>query len=383
MSGLDITGFTAEKLLDIQTRIKGKLELFNPGFDFRPESPDGQLIDIMSFELWQAWQQLNMVYNSYDPSIATGAALRNLGQISGISYGTAQRSYATIELQGTAGVLVPANSLVSDDDGNEYFVAFDTLLPSNAQVISKLAGPLPIPAGSIINIDSAVNGWTGVTQTTDGIIGTEPMSDQQFRNFRQSTVMRNYVGTVDTMRGRLIEAGVGQVSVFANNTMGTINTVPAQTVSVVVDDINGVDDETIATIIFETNAVGCPTYSYAGAGATAVTIQDSQGFDQVVNFTKSSAVPIEIDITVLFLDEESAGALESIQTALMDYVNSLQSGADVIYTHLYQYITPYGQAQVNVLNLQKLGDVAGSVNIGIGTEEFASLVLDNLNITVI
>ena len=58
MSGLDITGFTAEKLLDIQTRIKGKLELFNPGFDFRPESPDGQLIDIMSFELWQAGNNL-------------------------------------------------------------------------------------------------------------------------------------------------------------------------------------------------------------------------------------------------------------------------------------------------------------------------------------
>ena len=383
MSGLDITGFTAEKLIDIQTRIKGKLEILNPGFDFRPESPDGQLIDIMSFELWQAWQQLGMVYSSYDPSVATGAALRNLGQISGISYGTAQRSYATIELQGTDGVLVPANSLVSDDDGNEYFVAFDTYLPSNAQIISKLAGPLPIPAGTITSIDTAVNGWTGVTQTSDGIIGTDPMTDQQFRNFRQSTVMRNYVGTVDTMRGRLIEAGVGQVSVYANNTLGTINTVPAQNVAVVVDDINGVDDESIATIIFETNAVGCPTYSYAGTGATSVTIQDQQGFDQVINFTKSSAVVMEINITVQFLDEESAGALESIQAALMEYVNELQSGADVIYTHLYQYITPYGQAQVNVLELQKLGEVAGSGNVPIGTEEFASLTLDNLNITVI
>mgnify|MGYP003676345424 FL=1 len=150
-----------------------------------------------------------------------------------------------------------------------------------------------------------------------------------------------------------------------------------------VDDINGVDDETIATIIFETNSVGCPTFAYAGGGATAVTIQDQQGFDQVVNFTKATAVVMEINITVQFLDEENAGAIESIQTALMNYVNELPAGSDVIYTHLYQYITPYGQAQVNTLQLQKLGEVEGTVNVPIGTEEFASLTLDNLNITVV
>jgi hypothetical protein len=209
------------------------------------------------------------------------------------------------------------------------------------------------------------------------------MSDQQFRNFRQSTVMRNYVGTVDTLRGRLIEAGVGQVSVFSNNTTSIVGTVPAQNVAVVVDDVNGVDDQTIASIILETNAVGCPTFAYAGTGATAVTVVDAQGFDQVVNFTKATAIEIEIKVTVLFLDEENAGALELMQDALLNYVNELPSGSDVIYTHLYQYITPYGQAQVNVLKMQRLGEVDGNVNIVVGIEEFANLKLENLHITVI
>ena len=382
MSGLDITGFTPETLADIKKRIEGKLEQITSGFDFSPESPDGQLIGIMSLELSQLWAQLNQVYNSYNPAVATGSALRNLGQISGISYGTAQRSSATIELQGTEGTIVPANSLVTDDAGNTYFIAFDTVIPANAQAISQLAGPLPVPAGTITDIATPANGCDGVTQTTDGVIGTEPMTDQQFRNFRQSTVMRNYVGTADTMRGRLLEAGVGQVSVYANNTLDEVNSVPSQNIAVVVDDVGVVTDETIASIIFETNAVGCPTFGYAEGGVT-VAVEDQQGFMHDVTFTRSTAVEIEIDLTIKFLDDENAGALEDIRANLLDYVNGLPSGSNVIYTHLYQYITPYGSAQVNILDLQILGEVAGSSNIVIGTEQFASLLTENLNITVV
>jgi len=102
-----------------------------------------------------------------------------------------------------------------------------------------------------------------------------------------------------------------------------------------------------------------------------------------VTFTRSTAVEIEIDLTAKFLDEENAGALEAIRANLLDYVNGLPSGSDVIYTHLYQYITPYGSAQVNVLNLQIKDEVLGSSNIVIGTEQFASLLTENLNITVV
>jgi len=382
MSGLDITGFTPETLSDIQDRIKGKLDIFSPGFDFSPESPDGQLVDIMSLELWQAWNQLNQVYNSYDPSVATGAALRNLGQISGVSFTTAQRSYTTVEFQGTAGTIVPADSVVTDTDGNEFFIAFDTVIPGSGKAISKLAGPLPIPAGTITKaLDASVTGWDGVTQLSDGVIGTDAMSDQQYRNYRQATVMRNYVGTADVMRARLLEAGIGQASVYSNNTGNVVNTVPSQHIAVVVDDIDTVDDETIAEIIFETNGVGCPTHSYPVTGATTVVLTDAQGFPQTVNFTKATAVEIEIKMDIKFLNDENAGALEAIREAVMDYVNGLPAGGNVIYSHLYQYITPYGDAQVDLLFLQKDGDIDGVTNINIGTSEFARITDDNLLIT--
>jgi hypothetical protein len=45
MAGLENYGFVPEEYESIVARIEGKIEAINPGFDFSPESPDGQLIE--------------------------------------------------------------------------------------------------------------------------------------------------------------------------------------------------------------------------------------------------------------------------------------------------------------------------------------------------
>jgi len=364
-----------ETLEDIQERIKGKLELINPGFDFSPESPDGQLVEIFAFELWNAWTQLDLVYNSYNPAVATGAALRNIGLISGLTYGTANRSYATIELQGTAGTVVPANSIVTDDDGNEFYVAFNTTIPSNAQVISRVPGPIPVPISTLTTITTPISGWTSITQTTAGTIGTLADSEQKYRNLRQTTVMRNYTSVVDTMQARLLELGVDQASVFNNDATITVDGVPANTIAVTVGEVGTVTDESIATVIFETNAVGCPTF-----GSTTTSITDVQGFSHDIKFTKASAVTIEIEMDITFLDTESAGAIEQIKAALVGHIESLLAGEDVIWSRLFTYITPYGKAQVNTLTLARAGDAQGTANLVMTDTEYASMLTTDITI---
>jgi len=365
MAGLDIAGFTVESLEAITDRIEAKLEAINPGFDFSPESPDGQLIGIMAFELQTAWEQLGYVYNSYDPTIAEGAALRNIGLITGIPFGTANRSYATVELTGTAGVVVAANSIVTDDEGFEYFVAYDTAIPSNAEVICATPGPVPVSAGTIKNIKNSQAGWTAVAQATDGIIGTLAMTDQEYRNRRVNTVLRNHVGVVDTMKARLHELEIPQVSILNNDTAVAIGSVPANTIHVTVGEASSVTDASIAAVIFETKPAACPTY-----GSTTVVVEDLQGYSHDVNFTRASAITIEIVVDVTFLDAEVAGAEENILNALSAYINNLEAGADVIYTHLYQYITPYASAQVNTLTVAKQGDVQGVINVPLSDTEY-------------
>ena len=368
MAGLTISGFVPETLSEIKERIKGKLELINPGFDFSPESPDGQLIEIMSFEIWQAWTQLDLVYNSFNPAFATGAALRNIGLITGIPYGTANRSYVTVELQGTAGTVVPANSLVTDDMGNEFYLASAATVPNNAQAICRVPGPVVVTSGTVVNIKTPVTGWSGITQTTEGVIGSLAMQDQEYRNLRTSTIMRNYTSTVETMRGRLIELGVGQATVFNNDSNSVVDTVPANTVAVTIGDQGTVSDESVATVIFETNAVGCPTF-----GTTTVSIEDQQGFSHDINYTKATAVPMSIVVDVKFPTIDTAGAEESIKSALLGYINGLPAGSDVIWSRLFQYITPFAEAEVVSLTVGKLSGAQGTVNVVLTDIEYASL----------
>lgn len=377
MSGLTEAGFSPETFEEIQGRIQGKLEVINPGFDFSPESPDGQLIDIFSYEIFTMWQQLNMVYNSYNPFLASGAALRNLGQITGAPFGFANRSFAVVELTGTSGTLVPADSLVSDANGNEFYVAYDAVIPSNAEVIAKVPGPIPVPIGTITTIVTPVAGWATVAQSTEGVIGMLAMSEQKYRNLRNATVMRNYTSNVDVLKARLLELGLEQVTVFNNDAITVVSGVPANTVAVTIGEVGVVSDADIAKVIFETLPAGCPTF-----GATTEAVLDLQGFSHDVSFTRATAVAIQISLDVTYLDADTAGADESIKNSLMGHVNSLAAGEDVIWSRIFQYVTPIAKAQVNTMTIKKTGGSFGTSNIALSSVEFASLILSDITLVV-
>ena len=379
MAGLTISGFVPETYDNIKARIEGKLETLNPGFDFSPESPDGQLIGTMTYELFQVWAQLNNVYNSYNPSVASGAALRNIGLITGIPFGAASKSYATLETQGTVGTIIPALSLVSDADGNEFYSSFEVAIPGNIQVVSKESGVLDVSAGSVTTIVTPVTGWTGITQLLDGNSGTTAQTQQQYRNSRQRTVMRNSVSIADAMQANLHELGIDQANVFNNDSNATVSGVPANTIEVTVGEISpAITDYMIAQVILSTNSMGCSTF-----GTTTVAITDTQGVSHNISFTKATQFDVEMAINITFLDPDFAGAEESIKAALIAHINSLEAGADVVWSRLFQYITAFGEAQINSLTIGELLGTLSASNIVIAAGKYTNLVDADITITVV
>ena len=333
----------------------------------------------MTYELSQAWAQLNNVYNSYNPQVATGAALRNLGLITGLPYGVANRSYATLETQGVAGTIIPRNSLLVSDSGDEFYTSFDTAIPSNLQVVAKVPGLIPVNAGTITTITTPVTGWTSATQTTSGTMGGLAQTEQQFRNTRQRTVMRNYTSTVGVLQARLVSLGLSQTSI-SNNTDSAVTMpdgTPPNTIQVVVGELGSVDPVVVARTILKANAIGCPTY-----GNTSEIVTDSQGVAVEVFFSIASAVSVEINLDVTFLSENTAGATDNIKTSLLSHVNSLSSNESVIWSRLFGYVTPYAKAQINTLTISVKGATQGTANIPVNSNQFASLLLGDINLTV-
>ncbi len=378
MAGLTIAGFEPEQYENIKARIEGKLENFSPGFDFSPDSPDGQLIGVMTYEIFQLWSQLGMVHDSYDPQISTGAGLKNIGELSGISYGQANRSFATCETQGTSGTIIPQGSLVSDGT-NEFYTAFEAVIPANIQVVAVVAGEIPVPSGSITTIvTQGIGGWTGITQTTDGTEGSLAQTEQQYRNTRTNTVMRNNIGIADALQARLIELGAVQAQVVNNdNTTVTLpDGTPPRTVHVTLGEITGITAADIGKTIYENLPLGTPTY-----GNQSVVHKDNQGHDHTINYSTATEVAIELEVDVTFLSDNTAGAIEAIQQSLINHINSLVPGQDVIWSRLFAYITPYSMAQVNALTIAKSGESQGTANISLTDSEFASLALADITFT--
>jgi len=376
--GLTAEGFTPKTFNEIQNGIKSKLDVLSPGFDFSIESPDGQLIEIMSYELSQAWNELNLVYRSYDPQQATGAALRNLGLITGIVYGAATRSQAVVTLIGFANTLVPAGSTVSDADGNDFATSFDVVLPGTVEIVSVLAGVIPVPAGAVWTISSPVVGWFGATQALDGQEGDVAQTEQAFRNIRNRTVLRNYTSSVDTTTARLYELGLEQVAVVQNSLpiIDPETSQPANSIAATISPLGVISDEEIARVILDTKPAGIST-----VGTTAVVLDDTQGNTHTVNFTKATAVDIYMNVEVTYLTEDYAGAEEGIIADLIAYILNHQVGEDVIHSRLYSIITPWGKAQVDLLEIGKVNGTETVANVVIADNEFAFCAAANIDFT--
>jgi len=379
MAGLTAEGFTPKTLEEIQNSIESKLEVLSPGFDFSPESPDGQMINIMSLELAQAWNELYTVYHSYNPNQAIGAGLRNLGLITGIAYGAATRSQAIVGLVGTTGVTVPAGSVVIDGNNNEFVTQYTAVIPANVQVVATLSGPIEVPAGSLVTPKTIITGWDSCTQALDGTTGATAQTAQQFRTLRNRTVLRNYKGTPDVMQARLYEAGLTQVNVKQNT--DAVSSLPDGTppnqVHVIISPVATVSDADVARIILNTKPAGVSTY-----GSTSVVLDDTQGNSHTIKFTKATAKNIYVNLDVTFLDADIAGAQEAIIADVVSSINNLQVGERVIISRLYSSVTPYGKAQVNTLEIGFTDGGEGTSNLTIGDNEFAFCADSLIDFTV-
>lgn len=372
MSGLTTEGFVPLTYQEIKDRISARLEVFSPGIDLTTESPDGQLVEIFSFELGQAWNELNLVYNSYNPNIATGAGLRNIGLITGLPFGAATRSQANVELTGTAGTLIPVGSIVTDALGNQFTTAFEAELPATVQVYATLSGEISMLAGTITTILTPVTGWTGVAQATAGQSGTVVQTEVAYRNTRNNTVLRNYRAVEETIRARLLEQlSISQVVVLNNDTAGTplSDGTPAQTIHVTVGEVPvAATDDLIASVILSTKGLGCPTF-----GSTTVAgVLDTQGNTHSVSFSKATAESIYFDIEVTFLDSNTAGAIEAIKADLLTHINGLATDEDVVWSRLFSIITPYAKAQVDKLEISVDDVTYNAANIVITADKFAN-----------
>lgn len=151
-------------------------------------------------------------------------------------------------------------------------------------------GPIVALAPDISLIDTPLGGWSSVIHLVNADPGRNLATDQEFREEADADVFRAASGSPDAIRQELRQvSGVATVSVYFNpDSAPTSIGVPARSVECLV---SGGDDDAIGAVIFASVCGGIGTY-----GNTTVTVEDSEGTEHEVQFSRPVDVPIYVEI---------------------------------------------------------------------------------------
>ena len=331
--GVTENGFVQKPVQEIVSHINSRfLSVFGANFDISPEGPDGQVIGIISEEISKCWQQAEMVFNAYRPGAMQKIGLDNICELTFTKRLVDWPSRVGVRCAGQSGTLVPAGSIVSDG-AMDFETQYDCVIPGTVTAVATETGEYYIAANTVNKIITPVAGWESVNNPEIGQTGVDYESDPALRTRRDRTTAHSGSAFVEAIYAALADLNLSYLRIRDNDTGAPIGTQPSGTVFVVVE--GGTEDE-IARRIYSSKTGGVPTH-----GTTSVSIYDSKGYPHEVKFSRPEDATIYVTGTFKRRpgsNISSNDAARQLQTAMMDYINSLNPGDSVIWSECFKPI---------------------------------------------
>ena len=252
--GITLEGFVIK---DLQT-IKSELEVdfknsYGNDLDVSEDSVTGQLIGNLSKKFSNMWELAQAIYESFNPDNSEGKSLDGVAAMVGVERLSATSSNVTIALYGTLGTVIPISHLIRQTETNEDFsletavtLSLSSLIDADISVLNVLNSTLytitingnaytytsdgtatqeEIIAGLKVSVD--LGGESIVF--TDNLDGTANIqSDDGIEDFSLSVDVNLQIDTLASP-GNYLAINTGAL------------TVPANTITVIVNPISGLD----------------------------------------------------------------------------------------------------------------------------------------------
>jgi len=303
----------------------------------------------------------------------------------------------------TGTVTVDGNYIILDDT-----VQFDVLSSNMSTILEgnygnfscAETGANSLPANSLTEIVTAATGWQSLINPTPGVLGRAIESDTETRIRREYSIS-NGNGTEEAIRDRLLDtvANVTQAIVVSNRTdaVDGDGRPPHSFEAIVV----GGDKTDIANTLWNVAAQGIMfTGSINSDGSTSPTIPgsgilitDSQGYSQLIRFSRPESVYIWVNLELSLYSEEDypTNGDDLVKAAIIDW--SLQNtnitiGKDVIRQRLS--IPIYTIPGIEDITIELFGSTNSGAtptytetNITISSRQVAVFTLSKITITVV
>lgn len=386
--GITTTGFNAKTLSEIISETEASFKTaFGDAINLQETSPLGQIKGVLDERISLLWELSEAIYNSQYPNTAEGTSLDNIASINNITRLQATESQVTATITGTANAIVPANFIayVNGNESSEFETLQEYTIGSggtvDVEMYATTTGETVAYSGTLTEIQTPTSGIDSITNALDAELGRDVETDTDFKIRRLLLLQKSGTATIEGIRNSLISnvENVTNALVVENNTLSTdLDGRPAKSIEVYV--LGGLDQD-IADEIFNSKPAGIATY-----GTTSQTVIDSQSQSHTISFSRSTEVDIYLIVNITKNTTASEGDIyptdgdTQVETAILNYVNDLSIGDDVIVNKLYTPInTVAGVIGIEIF-IGTSASPTTSTNIPINVFEIS--VFDSSRITI-
>lgn len=429
--GVTSTGFVPKTLADCKAELESAFRsAFGAGINLNPPSVFATLVGLMAAREADLWALAEGVYEMPNPDAVSGASLDNICAITGTVRRPARRSLVSCLFTGTAGTVVPIRTQarvagagvtfqtqadftlqaatawatytatagdIRTNAGNIYRCTVggsSTVAPTGtgsnivdgatvrwafvgegagynvATMESVEPGSMVALAGTLA-ISTPVSGLRGLVNLSDATVGENEETDAALRLRRVQELVAASSSVEALATAIRAVSGVASVKVFENDTLGTVNGVPAKAFEAVVytPAQTSALDLQIQQVIWDNKPAGIQAY-----GTVSGTVTDTMGFTHSVAFSRPTVKTLYVTANIkkdpaLF---PSDGATRVRDAILAWCASGFQLGTDVVTrSMLGSVFSVPGVKDVTNLYVGWTASPASEANLGVTARELA------------
>lgn len=262
------------------------------------------------------------------------------------------------------------------------------VVPNESFVVTQVGSPIRFDCeeygeiepllNSVNYINTNYDGWFSVSNESETYVGRDYETASEVRQRYASAVFRNSIGMKESIKAALLELqDVTNVTIYENRTDETVDGLKPHSFQAIVF---GGDEEAIARTILNVAPLGIDTN-----GDICVRIEDSEGAEQDVCFSRPHEVQIYVKVIIKEYNEEilPGDAIDKIKNIVVEQIGKLSMGNDVIYQRLlgpiYSGVDGISYIECSV---SKDGQAYKQENISIERNELAVTKLANVTVAL-
>jgi uncharacterized phage protein gp47/JayE len=347
------TGLTIQTLPEIISEIEngttgypGMYQIYGPNINVDPNSPDGQMINIIAQAKLDMLEYVQQVFTSFDPDQAVGVVLDQRCAINGVfrEAGTYTFTPVSVVISNPTSITLPGLDTnptspftVADAAGNQYYLVTSYSAGSGTYSLQFRAanlGPVTPIVNTITIISTVTLGVVSVNNPTLGAttIGTNEESDYALRIRRSRSVALGSQGWIAGLYSALYAIpGVTSALILENVTSSTDGDgIPGHSIWVLVD---GGNETMIGEAIYNKRNAGCGM-----KGSQTVTITQVDGTTFVVLFDRPTPENLWVSFNTTAITGTTPPDDAFIRSQLLAAFQGTYSGAIPVSSDLLQQL---------------------------------------------